>query len=52
MSDPVIRVSNLGKKDVIGHQQQGRSPVRQLSKCSSYNCRYFTDRILRVGDEL
>lgn len=30
MSDPVIQVENLGKKYVIGHQQEGRSRYKAL----------------------
>lgn len=35
MSDTVIRVENLSKKYVLGHQQQGRSNYKSLRESIS-----------------
>ncbi len=46
MSDTVIRVSNLGKKYVIGHQQQGRSQHTTLRDTITNSIKSFGSSLL------
>ncbi|AFY77510.1 hypothetical protein Ple7327_2193 [Pleurocapsa sp. PCC 7327] len=45
MSDPIIRVENLGKKYIIGHQSEGRSKYVALRDVIANGAKSLVQRI-------
>ncbi|HEY9649447.1 MAG TPA: ABC transporter ATP-binding protein, partial [Coleofasciculaceae cyanobacterium] len=45
MSDPVIRVENLGKKYIIGHQQEGRYRYQSLRDVITNGAKSISSRV-------
>ncbi|MBD2343414.1 ABC transporter ATP-binding protein [Anabaena subtropica] len=51
MSDTVIRVENLSKKYVIGHQQEGKSKYKSLREVISNRANALSKKILKPADK-
>ncbi len=47
MSDTVIRVENLGKKYIIGHQQEGRTKYKSLREVLSDRAKSLSKKLLK-----